>query len=126
ATDTITDAAVTDVTGTTTDVAPGEVVNLTFTDQNLNTVTTTAVVANDGTYTTTADLRGLTDGDITVDATATDRNSDPVNAKDNAELDAVAADIVIDATSVDDTAGTIDISGSTTDVAPNTPVNITI
>ncbi|NWN91628.1 cadherin-like domain-containing protein [Marinobacter adhaerens] len=126
ATDTITDAAVTDVTGTTTDVAPGEVVNLTFTDQNLNTVTTTAVVANDGTYTTTVDLRGLTDGDITVDATATDRNSDPVNATDNAELDAVAADIVIDATSVDDTAGTIDISGSTTDVAPGSDVEITV
>ena len=96
--DPIADPALAEVTGTTADVAPGETVSLTFTDVNNQTTTATAVVASDGTYTTTVDLRGLTDGDITVDAAATDRNGDPVNATNNAELDAIVADIAIDST----------------------------
>ena len=43
-------------------------------------------------------------------------------ATNNAELDAIVADIAIDSTSVDDAAGTIDIGGSTTDVAPGSDV----
>ena len=124
--DPIADPSAAEVTGTTVDVAPGETVSLTFTDVNGQTRTTTAIVDASGNYTATIDLRGLTDGDMTVDAAATDRNSDPVNATNNAELDAIVADIAIDSTSVDDAAGTIDIAGSTTDVAPNTQVNITI
>ena len=68
------------------------------------------VDASDGTLPPRLILCGLTDGDITVDAAATDRNGDPVNATNNAEPDAIAAAIVIDATNVDDAAGTIDIN----------------
>ena len=56
----------------TSDVGPGRTVTLTITDANGNTVTTTAITGTDGSYSTTADLSGLADGNLVVTASVTD------------------------------------------------------
>ncbi|ASK21761.1 hypothetical protein [Halomonas sp. N3-2A] len=45
-----------------------------ITDSEGNVVNATATVGADGSYTTTEDLSSLVDGEITVDASAEDRN----------------------------------------------------
>ncbi|WP_157698083.1 hypothetical protein [Halomonas sp. N3-2A] len=49
-----------------------------------------AFAVADGSYTTTEDLSSLVDGEITVDASAEDRNGNPVSDSDSGELDATA------------------------------------
>jgi Ca2+-binding RTX toxin-like protein len=79
-----------DITGTTTDVAPGATVNITITDQNGTTVTTTATVQPDGSYSVdNVDVSTLADGPLATTATATDNNGSPVTDTDNDVLDAV-------------------------------------
>ncbi|MCP1316169.1 hypothetical protein, partial [Halomonas sp. 707D7] len=120
------DAATLDITGTTVDVAPGSPVTLTITDQNGNVVNATATVNPDGSYAVDGvDVSGLVDGDLTVEAVATDRNGNEIDASTDVELDAVASAITVDAT-VDNGDATLDIRGTTTDVAPGSVVTITI
>ncbi|MFC4208489.1 hypothetical protein ACFOWV_11435, partial [Vreelandella malpeensis] len=115
-----------DIRGTTTDVAPGSVVTITITDQNGNTVTADATVNDDGSYAVDGvDVSGLVDGDLTVEAVATDRNGNEINANTGVELDAVASAITVEAT-VDNGDATLDIRGTTTDVAPGGTVTLTI
>ncbi|WP_227390144.1 Ig-like domain-containing protein [Vreelandella malpeensis] len=115
-----------DIRGTTTDVAPGSVVTITITDQNGNTVTADATVNDDGSYSVDGvDVSGLVDGDLTVEAVATDRNGNEINANTGVELDAVASAITVEAT-VDNGDATLDIRGTTTDVAPGSTVTLTI
>ncbi|WP_157698080.1 VCBS domain-containing protein [Halomonas sp. N3-2A] len=64
--------------------------NLTVQDSEGNVVNATATVGADGSYTTTEDLSSLVDGEITVDASAEDRNGNPVSDSDSGELDATA------------------------------------
>src|SRR5690606_4305203 len=83
------------VTGTTTDVAPGSTVTISVTDQDGNEVPVTATVQPDGSYAVDADLSGLTDGDLTVEASSTDRNGVAVSDTDTGELDAVPGTLMV-------------------------------
>ncbi|WP_284041609.1 Ig-like domain-containing protein, partial [Vreelandella olivaria] len=49
----------------------------------------------DGSYTTSEDLSSLVDGTITVEATASDRNGNPVTDTDSGELDAFTPDVEV-------------------------------
>ncbi|MBU2953321.1 retention module-containing protein, partial [Marinobacter sp. F3R08] len=116
-----------ELSGTTTDVAPGETVNISITDANGNVVNTTAIVGTDGSYDVPdVDLSGLVDGTITVDASGTDRNGNPVSDSETATLDALPGDLTLSIDNIDSTDGTIDLSGTTTDVVPGATVTITI
>ncbi|MCF4010555.1 beta strand repeat-containing protein, partial [Rheinheimera sp. UJ63] len=115
-----------DLSGTTTDVAEGTVINITITDQNGKTVITQATVLADGSYQLAdVDVSALADGPLTIAATAVDNNGNPLTADTNATLDAIEGSLDIAAT-VDNTDGTLDLSGTTTDVAEGTVINITI
>ncbi|WP_044413588.1 Ig-like domain-containing protein, partial [Thiomicrospira microaerophila] len=83
------------ISGTTTDVPAGATVNLVIEDQNGATVTTSAVVQGDGTYLVTADLSGLVDGPLTVTASATDHNGDPVDTTDGGHKSTVPPTLTI-------------------------------
>ena len=116
-----------DLSGTTSDVAQGDLVSITITDADNNVVTTSAVVAGDGSYSLTGiDISGLVDGPLTVAASATDRNGNPVSDSATGALDATDGDLAVTVDAVDSSAGTIDLSGTTDDVAPNSLVNLTI
>ena len=80
----------------------------------------------DGTYLVeNVDVSGLTDGPLTIDAEATDNNGNTVEADTSAVLDAVDADLTVVAT-VDNGDATLDISGTSADVAEGSVVAITI
>ncbi|MGV2932783.1 Ig-like domain-containing protein, partial [Vreelandella venusta] len=83
----LSDETAVEISGTTTDVAEGETVTLVITDSEGNVINTTATVGADGSYTTTEDLSSLVDGEITVDASAEDRNGNPVSDRDSGMLD---------------------------------------
>ncbi|MDW4818330.1 RTX toxin, partial [Shewanella fidelis] len=72
------------ISGTTTDVAPGSTVTLTLTDSAGTVQVVTGVTVNaDGSYAIDGvDISGLVDGDITVNASAEDRNGNSVNDSD--------------------------------------------
>ncbi|MEZ9165460.1 hypothetical protein AB4092_21225, partial [Shewanella sp. 10N.286.55.A9] len=70
-------------------------------------------------------ISGLVDGDITVDAQAVDQNGQTVTDADTDNMDATAGSIDV-ALTINDGAETADISGSTTDVAPNSTVTLTL
>ncbi|MFO7954336.1 MAG: retention module-containing protein, partial [Thioalkalivibrio sp.] len=94
--------AVLDINGTSEDVADGDTVNLTITDQNGDTVTTSTTVDSNGDYGVIGlDVSELADGDLTIDAAATDNNGNGLTAQTTATLDAVAGDLTVDATAND-------------------------
>ncbi|WP_286220915.1 VCBS domain-containing protein [Marinobacter apostichopi] len=123
-----------DVSGTTTDVAPGEIVNVTITDSVGNTVTTTGIVADDGSFNVddilliTEDGSPLVDGPLTVNAGTEDRNGNNLdeNAPAGTILDATDGALTVVVDGVDNANRTIDLSGTTTDVAPDETVNLTV
>ncbi|MBW3198859.1 hypothetical protein, partial [Marinobacter nauticus] len=116
-----------DLSGTTTDVAPNEQVAITITDSAGNAVNATATVGADGSYTLTGvDISSLVDGNLTVEATAQDRNGNAVSDSANGSLNAIAGDLTVTLDTVDNAAQTVNLSGTTTDVAPNEQVAITI
>ncbi|MFP3526510.1 hypothetical protein SB912_28900, partial [Pantoea sp. SIMBA_072] len=84
----VTDGNIT-VSGTSADLPEGTEVAITITDSNGDTVTATAIVDADGNYTIDADVSGLVDGALTIDASATDNNGEAVTANKTAELDNV-------------------------------------
>ncbi|PJX12439.1 RTX toxin, partial [Halomonas sp. 141] len=115
-----------DISGTSADVAEGSVVAITITDQNGVTVTAEATVQADGTYSVDGvDVSDLTDGPLTIDAVATDNNGNEIEADTTAVLDAVESALSVTAT-VDNDAATLDISGTSADVAEGSVVAITI
>ncbi|MFW1801021.1 BapA prefix-like domain-containing protein [Acinetobacter nematophilus] len=128
------------ITGGTTDVAPGSEVKLTITgqDQAGNPIEreVTATVQPDGRYTAEVPA-DFADGELTVKAETVDRNGTPVEAEDNLEktdhdndpntpdqggLDREAGSITVDINDADSTK----ITGSTEDVAPNSKVTLEI
>ncbi|MFM4830972.1 retention module-containing protein, partial [Aeromonas rivipollensis] len=70
----------------TSDVGPGRTVTLVITDANGDKVTVTAVTDADGNYSTTADLSGLADGNLTVEASVTDAAGNRADARDDTTL----------------------------------------
>ncbi len=74
------------ITGTTSDVEQGQVVSLAITD-GTSTVNATATVGADGSYSQTADLTGLDDGNLEVTATVNDKAGNEDSAHDTAVLD---------------------------------------
>ncbi|WP_279191238.1 Ig-like domain-containing protein [Marinobacter nauticus] len=116
-----------DLSGSTTDVAPNSQVNVTITDSAGSTVTATAIVGADGSYTLSGvDISSLVDGDLTAEASAQDRNGNHVSDSVTGSFDATAGDLAVTISNVDNGAQTIDLSGTTTDVAPNSEVEVTI
>ncbi|MDR8526228.1 beta strand repeat-containing protein, partial [Shewanella fidelis] len=115
------------ISGTTTDVAPGSTVTLTLTDSAGTVQVITGVTVNaDGSYSIDGvDISGLVDGDITVNASAEDRNGNTVNDSDTDNMDATDGALTV-ALTVDDNAETASISGTTTDVAPGSTVTLTL
>ncbi|MFM4995377.1 retention module-containing protein [Aeromonas sanarellii] len=70
----------------TSDVGPGRTVTLIITDANGKSVTISAVTDADGSYRTTADLSGLADGNLVVDASVTDGAGNRASATDDTTL----------------------------------------
>ncbi|MDO6613562.1 Ig-like domain-containing protein, partial [Shewanella sp. 1_MG-2023] len=116
-----------DISGTTTDVAPNSTVTLTLTDSagTVQIITGVTVDANGDYSIDGVDISGLVDGDITVDASAVDQNGQTVTDADTDNMDATAGSIDV-ALVINDGAETADISGTTTDVAPNSTVTLTL
>ncbi|HRO38100.1 retention module-containing protein, partial [Thauera sp.] len=77
-------AAAAPIGGTTTGIEPGQVVTLVVSDTDPATpdVTVTAVINPDGSYSTTADLSGLSDGPLTVTASVADAAGNVATAND--------------------------------------------
>ncbi|RAU16393.1 hypothetical protein DN062_18460, partial [Nitrincola tibetensis] len=101
-------------------------VNLVITDQQGNEVVLNDVALDaDGNFSVEADLSGLIDGPLDVVASATDNNGNPITGTDNAELDAIAADITVE-TEVDNAGPTIDVTGDTTDIPVGSELVVTI
>ncbi|MBW3199607.1 hypothetical protein, partial [Marinobacter nauticus] len=116
-----------DLSGTTTDVAPNEQVDITITDSAGNVVNATATVGADGSYSLTGvDISSLVDGNLTVEASAQDRNGNALTDAANGALDATTGALTVSVDTVDNTAQTVNLSGTTTDVALNEEVSVTI
>ncbi|WP_193496563.1 VCBS domain-containing protein, partial [Nitrincola alkalisediminis] len=115
------------ISGSTTDVLPSSnTVNLVITDQQGNEVVLNDVALDaDGNFSVEADLSGLIDGPLEVVASATDNNGNPITGTDNAELDAIAAQITVE-TEVDNAGPTIDVTGDTTDIPVGSELVVTI
>ncbi|WP_273134025.1 Ig-like domain-containing protein, partial [Marinobacter vinifirmus] len=76
--------------------------------QNGNTVTTTATVDENGDYSVAGvDVSGLTDGELTIDAVATDNNGEPVSGSNSAVLDTTPPTLTVNAPDSNDTTPTI-------------------
>ncbi|WP_421211752.1 retention module-containing protein, partial [Aeromonas enteropelogenes] len=73
------------ITGSS-DIGPGRTVTLVITDAKGGKVTVTAVTDANGNYNTKADLSGLTDGNLTVEASATDGAGNRADARDDTTL----------------------------------------
>lgn len=90
------------ISGTTTNVEPGQTVAIEVTDGE-NTVTTSAIVHSDGSYQVVEDLSSLSDGELTATATVSDQAGNQATDTDTAILDTEAsATIRIDAITGDD------------------------
>ncbi len=106
------------LSGTTTNVEPGQTVTVTFGGKNY-----TATVAGDGSWTTTvpaADLASLTDGSATAQASVSNVNGNSASAVHNYSVDSSAPTIIINTVASDNIvngseadAG-VTVSGSTT------------
>ncbi|MGU5717099.1 retention module-containing protein, partial [Aeromonas taiwanensis] len=80
----------------TSDVGPGRTVTLVISDANGAKVTVTAVTDADGNYNTRANLSGLADGNLTVDASVTDAAGNRASATDDTTvLDTTPPDVNI-------------------------------
>ncbi|MBD3257979.1 retention module-containing protein, partial [candidate division GN15 bacterium] len=121
------------ISGTTTNVEPGQTVSIEVTDGN-NTVTTSAVVQPDGSYQVVEDLSSLADGELTATATVNDQAGNEATDTDTALLDSeAAATITIDVIAGDDvineeeSEGDITITGSVGgDAAEGDTVTLTV
>src|SRR5690606_25657803 len=113
------------ISGTTRNVPPGSEVAITVTDKDGNTVEATATVQPDGSYSVDADLSGLADGPLTVEADATDENGNPVGGDATGELDAVPGELTVDLGDTTDPTH-VPISGTSTDLPPGSEVTIIV
>ncbi|HCQ0565358.1 TPA: Ig-like domain-containing protein [Escherichia coli] len=106
------------LSGTTTNVEPGQTVAITFGGKNY-----TASVASDGSWTTTvpaADLASLTDGSATAQASVSNVNGNSASAVHNYSVDSSAPTIIINTVASDNIVNAseadagVTVSGSTT------------
>ncbi|MDG4868599.1 retention module-containing protein, partial [Guyparkeria sp. 1SP6A2] len=78
------------ISGTTTNVEPGQTVAIEVTDGE-STVTTSAIVQPDGSYQVIEDLSSLSDGELTATATVSDQAGNEATDTDTALLDTEAS-----------------------------------
>ncbi len=77
------------IAGTTAEVDPGQTVTVTISD-GVNTVTTTATVEPDGTWTTPdVDLSALNQGELTIQSDVTDNAGNVINSQEPITLDQI-------------------------------------
>ncbi len=116
------------ISGTTTGIEPGRMVTLVVSDGDSATpdVTFTAVINPDGSYSTMADLSGLTDGPLSVTATVTDAAGNVATANDTASLDTSAGISVSLADVNAANAAAVPISGTTTGIEPGRTVTLVV
>ncbi|MDF4221867.1 Ig-like domain-containing protein [Maribacter sp. M208] len=118
------------ISGTTTNVEDGQTVTVTFFD-GTNTVTTTATVSGNAWTAADADISGLTNGPITVNADVTDVALNPATDNDPITLDNTLPTIDITTPIEGDNVvnaaedGDVTISGTTTGVEDNQIVTVT-
>jgi hypothetical protein len=116
------------ISGTTTGIEAGQTVTLVVSDADPATpdVTVTAVINPDGSYSTTADLSGLSDGPLSVTASVTDAAGNAATANDTASLD-TSAGITVSLADVNaaNVAAT-PISGMTTGIEPGRTVTLVV
>ncbi len=120
------------ISGTTTDVEAGQTVTVTFSDGVNPDVTTTATVQADGSWTATdADISGLDEGTITVDADVSDVAGNAATTQESVDLDITPGTIAITTPiEVDDVvngteAADVTTSGTTTDIEAGQTVTVT-
>ncbi|WP_137223396.1 hypothetical protein [Shewanella sp. MEBiC00475] len=116
-----------DITGTSQDIPTGGTVDLVLTDVDGNTIEINDVAVNaDGSYSVdNVDISALVDGEITVDATATDSNNNPLTADDAEELDATAGNLTVDLV-LDNANDQADITGTSQDIPTGGTVDLVL
>ncbi|WP_133139781.1 beta strand repeat-containing protein [Legionella genomosp. 1] len=114
-----------DIRGQSVDIYPGSILAVIVSDSHGHQVTTNATVNSDGSFQINQlDVSSLTDGNISVQVTGTDNNGDPLNATQNASLDAIASSLTADLVTTN-YSPLIDISGQAIDFAAGL-VNFTL
>ncbi|SNB59111.1 type I secretion C-terminal target domain (VC_A0849 subclass) [Marinobacter sp. es.042] len=115
------------INGSGNNLANGESITVTITDQNGTTVSQVINPGPDGSYTAViSQLTRLVDGPITIDASATAANGERLTASTGGTLDVTTGMLDVTAQSIDNDAQTIDLTGTTTDVAEGNAVELTI
>ncbi|MHA7808646.1 MAG: retention module-containing protein [Marinobacter adhaerens] len=115
------------INGSGNNLANGESITVTITDQNGTTVSQVINPGPDGSYTAViSQLTGLVDGPITIDASATAANGERLTASTGGMLDVTTGMLDVTAQSIDNDAQTIDLTGTTTDVAEGNEVELAI
>ncbi|MCU7375964.1 hypothetical protein PEC18_35520, partial [Paucibacter sp. O1-1] len=116
-----------DITGTSQDIPTGGTVDLVLTDVDGNTIEINDVAVNaDGSYAVdNVDISALVDGEITVVATASDSNGNPLTADDAEELDATAGNITVDF-DLDNANDQADITGTSQDIPTGGTVDLVL
>ncbi|WP_372983033.1 retention module-containing protein, partial [Marinobacter sediminum] len=115
------------VQGGSSGMPEGTPVLVTITDQAGNTLTQEVLTGPDGSFTATfADVSGLIDGPFSAQATATDPNGIELSDLANGTLDAIAGDLSVAVDAINNALQTINLSGTTSDVAPGDTVNLAI
>ncbi|MCT8988651.1 hypothetical protein, partial [Shewanella phaeophyticola] len=116
-----------DITGTSQDIPTGGTVDLVLTDVDGNTIEINDVAVNaDGSYAVdNVDISALVDGEITVVATASDSNGNPLTANDAEELDATAGNITVDLV-LDNANDQADITGTSQDIPTGGTVDLVL
>ncbi|PAU76638.1 Ig-like domain-containing protein [Halomonas salipaludis] len=115
------------LSGTTDDVEPGQEVTLVITaDGGEGEVEVTTTVEADGSYSTTADVSALPDGDLSVVATVQDQAGNQASDDDTAELD-TSAEITVSLEGVNvDNVDDAPIHGSTESVEEGQEVTLVV
>ncbi|MCK5293097.1 MAG: Ig-like domain-containing protein, partial [Arcobacteraceae bacterium] len=85
-----------EIEGAVTNVEVGQTVDITITDSEGGTLTTTAEVQTDGTYSVSADVSSLADGDLNSNVTVTDIAGNIATDSEGEVIDVNTAPIAVD------------------------------
>ncbi|MCA2019198.1 Ig-like domain-containing protein, partial [Vibrio tritonius] len=120
------------LSGSVSNVEDGQTVELVVTDGNNQSVTVLATVQN-GVFSVDADLTGLADGTISVEATVSDAAGNSATGTatatldaDNADLPTVSVDAVGDGNISADEAQAVTLSGSVSNVEDGQTVELVV
>ncbi|RUO64115.1 retention module-containing protein, partial [Idiomarina piscisalsi] len=112
------------VTGTVSNLPAGATVSLLLTDSQGNQLTTSTTIDANGDYSVSGvDLTGLTDGDVTVEASVVDATGATLTDSTSVEIDEVQGNLTVDVTT---DGGVLTASGTSADLAEGTEVTVTI